>query len=118
MANTTCALQDFQHGTPTHVVVAGGGYSVGRFELDAQARWQSRFRDYRVSTAVITAASTIAAAPLEIANYVQVDARAGYRVTDHLTLALSAQQFIAQRLVQSAGPPVERRLLVSATARF
>jgi len=118
LANTTYALQDFQHGTPTHVVVLGGGYSVGKLELDVQGRWQSRYRDYRLSTAAITATSTIAAAPLEIANYVQVDARACYRVTDHLTLALTAQQFIAQRLVQSAGPPVERRLLVSATARF
>ncbi len=118
LANTTYALQDFQHGTPTHVVVAGGGYSVGKLELDVQGRWQSRFRDYRASAAAITAASTVAASPVEIANYVQVDARAGYQVTEHLTLALSAQQFIAQRLVQSAGPPVERRLLLSATARF
>ena len=118
LTNTTYALQDFQRGTPTHVVVAGGGYSIGKFELDVQGRWQSRYRDYRRSTASISITSTIAAAPLEIANYVQVDARAGYRVTDHLTLALTAQQFIAQRLMQSAGPPVERRLLISATARF
>lgn len=118
LANTTYAMQDFQHGTPTHVVVAGGGYSIGRLELDVQGRWQSRYRDYRQATTAITATTTLAAAPVEIANYVQVDARAGFRVTDHLTLALTAQQFVAQRLVQTAGPPVERRLLVSATARF
>ena len=118
LTNTSYSLQDFQRGTPTHVVVAGGGYSVGKLELDVQGRWQSRYRDYRPSTASISLTSTIAAAPLEIANYVQVDARAAYRVTDHLTLALTAQQFIAQRLVQTAGPPVERRLLISATARF
>ena len=37
--------QNFQRGTPTHVLVLGGGYSFDRWEFDAQSRWQSWFVD-------------------------------------------------------------------------
>ena len=112
LAVLASAVQDFQHGTPTHVVTLGGGYSIGRLELDAQARWQSRYRDYRGDPV------TFALTPVEVGNYVTLNARAGYKVTDGLTLALTGQQLNRSRLLQSAGPPVERRLFLSATVRF
>ena len=115
LAVTPSALQDFQHGTPTHVVTLGGGYTLGRFELDAHGRWQSRYRDYRDSSATPTVR---AISPVEAGNYVQLDARLAYRLTDELTLAFTARQFNVSRLLQSGGPPVERRLFLSATARF
>ena len=42
----------------------------------------------------------------------------GYRVTDNLTLALTAQQFNQARIVETAGPLVERSVLLSATVRL
>lgn len=104
--------QDYQHGTPTHVVVLGGGYSRGPWELNGQARWQSRFRDYRGDPSQNTLS------PVEIPNYVTVNSRIAYKLTDNLTLALSAAQLNRSRLLQAAAPPVERRLFLSLTARY
>ncbi len=104
--------QDYQHGTPTHVVVFGAGYARGPWEFDAQGRWQSRFRDYRTDPNLETLQ------PVEVGNYVVLNARLAYKVTDNLTLALSALQFNNSHLLQAAAPPVERRVLVNATAQF
>jgi iron complex outermembrane receptor protein len=101
--------QDYQHGTPTHNVVLGGGYSVGRWEFDAQGRWQSRFTDYRADPALSTLQ------PVTVSDYIVFNGRVGYRVTDNITAALSAQQFNVSHLVVSAGPPIERRVFLSLT---
>ena len=102
----------FEKSSPAHVVMLGGGRSLGRFDLDAQGRWQSTFRDYAGD------ARTSQFIPVSVSNYLDLSARAAYRLTDGLTLALTANQFNVSRLAQSAGRPVERRLFLSATARF
>jgi outer membrane receptor protein involved in Fe transport len=87
--------QNFQQGTPAHGVVLGGGYSVGR--------WRSQFVDYRADLAQVTLQL------VTVPNYVLFNARAGYRLTDNITVALSAQQFNMSRLLVSAAPPGLRR---------
>lgn len=104
--------QDFQHGTPTHTVVLGAGFTQGRWEADLRGRWQSSFRDSRADPNVGTLS------PVAIGNYVVADGRVAYRLTERLTLALTAQQFNNSRILQSAAPPIERRLFLTATARF
>ncbi|HEY4040875.1 MAG TPA: TonB-dependent receptor [Rhodopila sp.] len=101
--------QNFQQGTPTHSVILGGGYTYGRWEFDAQSRWQSWFLDYRANPADVTLQ------PIKVGNYVTADARVGYRVSDNITAALSAQQFNVSNLLVSAGPPIQRRVFVSLT---
>jgi hypothetical protein len=49
---------------------------------------------------------------------VTVNGRIGYRLTDNVTVALSAQQLNNSRLDVAAGPPVERRIIASLTARY
>src|SRR6202012_4800796 len=39
--------QNYAQGTPTHVLVLGGGYTYGRWSFDLQSRWQSWFVYYR-----------------------------------------------------------------------
>jgi len=103
---------DYAASVPRHVVTAGLGYSRGDWEADAVARWQSSFRDFG-SNGV-----GFALVPVTVHNYVTVNARVGYRLTEHLTLALTGQQLNAANLTTVAGPLVERRLILSLTARF
>lgn len=110
--NTLYSPQDFQHGTPTHAVVLGAGVTQGRWEADLHGRWQSSFRDYSADPD----GSTLT--PVTVGNYVVLNGRLAYKLTESLTLALTAQQFNNSRILQSAAPPVERRLFLTATARF
>ena len=104
------STRNYQNGSPVHVVIAGAGYTRGKWEMDMLGRWQSRFSDQRATLRDLV--------PVTVDDYVTVTARIGYRVTDHVTLALTAQQLNAPRVVQSAGPPVERSLIGTLTARF
>ena len=80
--------------------------------LTWQGRWQSRFRDY----AGDPASSRFYA--VDVGNYVQLNGRIAYKLTDTITLALTGDQFNVSRLLQTGGSPVERRLFLTATARF
>ena len=104
--------QDYAHSTPTHAVILGAGYTGGRWEADVQGRWQSRFTDYSANPD----GSTLT--PVTVGNYVVLNGRVGYTIMDGLTIALTAQQFNNSRLLQSAAPPIERRLFLTATAKF
>jgi outer membrane receptor for ferrienterochelin and colicins len=101
--------QNYAQGTPTDVLVLGGGYTYQRWEFDLQSRWQSWFVDYRPNT------ETGMLMPVRVGNYLTADARAAYRLTDNVTLALSAQQFNVSHLLVSEGPPVERRVFLTLT---
>jgi iron complex outermembrane receptor protein len=97
---------------PRNVVIAGLGYSVGRWEADLNARWQSRFCDYREGPTPLQVES------VTIGNYLTMTARIGYRLLDNVTVALTAQQLNQASLVQTAGPPFERRIIASVSANF
>jgi iron complex outermembrane receptor protein len=103
---------DYGLSVPRNVISGGIGYTWDRVELDAQGRWQSAYRDYR------STGFGFYLQPVEIRNYLTINGRAGYKLNEHVTLALTAQQFNTSRLYQTAGPPVERRIIASLTARF
>ena len=109
---TPTSAVDYDHSVPRHVVVAGIGYTHDRLEADLMARWQSSYRDF-ASTGSSTSLQTV-----EIANYLLVNGRIGYRLTDNFTVAATVQQFNNSRLLQTAGPPVERRAIVSVNVHF
>ncbi len=107
--NGVYSPQNFQQGTPENAIVLGGGYTVGKWEFDLQSRWQSWFLDYRANPADVTLQ------PVVVGNYLLADARAGYRLTDNITVALSLLQFNTASMQVSAGPPIERRAFISIT---
>jgi iron complex outermembrane receptor protein len=108
---TTSAI-DYALSVPRNVIDAGIGYTWEKLELDLQGRWQSSYLDYRPT------GESFFLQPVEIHNYVTANARAGYKLNEHVTVALTAQQFNTSRLYQTAGPPIERRIIASLTARF
>jgi outer membrane receptor for ferrienterochelin and colicins len=103
---------DFANSVPRHVVTAGIGYTWEKVELDLMGRWQSSYLDYE------TSAAPFFLTPVEINNYVTFNARVGYRLTEHITLAVTAQQFNQSRILQDAGPLVDRLILASITVHF
>jgi iron complex outermembrane receptor protein len=103
---------DYARSVPQHVVIGGLGYSWERLEIDVQARWQSSYQDYRSTT------TSIYLQPVVVNNYLTMNGRIGYRLTDNLSVALSAQQFNTSLMYQTAAPPVERRIIASLTARY
>lgn len=103
-------VTDPRHGTPDHAVVLGGGYSIGRWSFDGGGRWQSRFRDYRIEGTGL--------APVDIANYVTLNARVGYRINRILTVSGWAEQFNVSHLQATAGGAIGRRFVASITARL
>jgi outer membrane receptor for ferrienterochelin and colicins len=103
---------EFAHAVPRHVVIAGIGYARDRFELDLVARWQSSLRDFRIGSDGLTLM------PVEVGNAITMATRFGYRLSEHMTASVTAQQFNRSRLIETAGPPVERRIIVGLTVRL
>ena len=101
----------FDNGTPVHAIILGAGYTSGRWEMDVAGRFQSAFTDYArngVGTVV----------PVDIPDYVILNARVAYKLTDYVTVAGVAQQFNVSPLLEAAGSYVDRRFIVSATIRY
>jgi iron complex outermembrane receptor protein len=101
---------DFQHTTPTHVVDANLGWSGGRWEIDGYLRYESAFYGLEPEGMLPTLT--------RIDDYVSIDGRIAYGLTDWATLALSAQNLGQSTQRQTAAPPVQRRIVGSFTARF
>jgi iron complex outermembrane receptor protein len=108
---------DYQHGTPEHTVKFGGGYSIGKWEFDSAARWESSWTDYKLFVPVLPPGTPLLSA-VRVANYLSINARIGYKLTERLTLSGTAEQFNQARIVTSNGLPTERRFLAKITAQF
>jgi len=98
---------DFSDSTPVSAITFGVGDTVGPFEVDLQGKWQSRYTDDLQGKLV-----TI---PKVINNYTIIDARIGYNVTSHLTLAVAGSELTAPQVTTTAALPPDRRVLFSAT---
>ncbi len=102
---------DFVHGTPSHDIILGAGYSLGAWEFDVQGRFQTKFTDYGHNAAGLLI-------PVPIPAYVTFNARIGYKVTDHLTIAGTAEQLDAARILDASSQYIDRRFIASATYRY
>ena len=102
----------YQRQTPTSSVILGGGYTWRRLECEAQAPWQSHFEDYTFDP------KTFTTGPVLVPNYVTLNARVGYRINDHVTLSVVAEQLNQHSIAESAGLQVNRRFSASIKAQF
>ncbi|HWL21693.1 MAG TPA: TonB-dependent receptor [Bradyrhizobium sp.] len=104
---------DFQHTTPTHIVKANLGWAHGPWEIDGYLQYTSSF--YGV-VAVPGSATTTQLS--RINDYVSLDARAAYKLTDWATIALSAQGFSQASQRQTVGANTGRVVYGSLTLTF
>ena len=102
----------YQRQTPTHAVILGVGYTWNRLEIDSQARWQSAIQDFAFNSA------TQMAQPVIVPNYITVNLRVAYRLNDNATVSALAEQLTQQSIVETAGLPVERRLIAGIEVKF
>jgi hypothetical protein len=78
---TTQTGVDFAHTTPRQVVDVRGGWSNGKWELDAAARYQSTFDG-------LVAEPDATFTAVRIDNYLTLDARVAYRMTPNVTFSV------------------------------
>jgi outer membrane receptor for ferrienterochelin and colicins len=104
---------DFENTTPRHVLNASLGWSRARWEVDGFLRYQSSFD----GVAGLGDGSVVGV--LEpISDYVTLDARVGFAVNRHITLALAGQGLVHSEQRQTSGVDVERRLSGNVTVAF
>jgi iron complex outermembrane receptor protein len=103
---------DYEHGTPEHTVTFGGGYSIQKWEFDVEGRWQSSWTDFK------TLSPFLPLTAVRVPNYVSMNLRVGYKITDTLTASVTAEQFNQARILTSAGLPTERRVLFKLKKSF
>ncbi len=106
------SIVEYAHSAPENVVIGGIGYTRDKLELDLVARWQSSYLDFRLNP------DRTALLPVDVDSYVTMNARVGYRLTDAVLMAVTAQQFNRSQLIETAGPLVERRIIASITVRL
>lgn len=51
-------------------------------------------------------------------NYITVNLRVGYHLTDHATVSVVAEQLNQQSIVETAGVPTERRVIAGLEVKF
>lgn len=108
----SAASVSYQRQSPTHSVIVGAGYSWRRLDLDMQARWQSHIQDFRIDL------DTRVVAPVTVPNYITMNVRLGYRVTNRITASLLVEQLNQQTLARTAGLQVNRRFVGGIEVKF
>lgn len=101
---------DFQRVTPKHQVKANLGWARGNWEADVAAYYQS------ATQGLISTFTGSGLSPVQ--NYFNADARIGYRINENLTVAVSGQNLLQSRQVQTSGPAIERRIFLNLSAGF
>ncbi|MFC0409804.1 TonB-dependent receptor plug domain-containing protein [Roseomonas elaeocarpi] len=101
---------DFARASPRHLVSARLGWEREALRLDLYARYSTEMRGYRVTGTGIV--------PVSVGDYASLAARAGYRLTEQLTLAVEGSSLLHERQRQSIGAEAERRVFVSLRADF
>jgi len=103
---------DFQHVTPKHVVKANLGWASGPWEIDTYLHYQSPTRG--LESLPLGAGSFLSPVP----DYLSVDARIAYRLTDWATLAISGQNLGVPGQQQTSGPRVERSVFATLSFNY
>jgi iron complex outermembrane receptor protein len=109
-ARNAAVFVDYQHTTPRHQLKAGLGWQHGAWEARAALFYQS------AADGIVGLVAGGSLTP--VGAYANIDARIGYRINETVTLALSAENLLADRQRQHVGSEIERRVLLNLKADF
>ena len=107
---------DFEHTTPRHVAKASAGWTRGRWTVDGYLHYQSDFSGILADLTDPTDAAIAALTP--ISDYLAVDGRVGFAISDTLDLALSGRNLTRSEQRQTAAPEVERAVFATLSFNF
>jgi len=118
---------DFAQTTPKYVTTFGIGKTWGDFEFDLMGKWQSHFKDWSPisqmgapggpgSPGGPPGGGSSSAKLVDVASYLTMTARVGWKINDNFTLAFTAAQFNKKNVYEGAGVPDKMRYLASLTA--
>lgn len=99
---------NFNATTPKYILTFGVGKTWGDLEVDVQGKWVSKSKDW----APVWAAKTF----VDVPDYMTMNARVGYRLSDNFTVAVTAQQFNQENVYEGANNPDKRRFMVTLTS--
>lgn len=99
---------NFYATTPKAILTFGAGKTWGDFEVDVQGKWVSKSKDW----APVWAAKTF----VDVSDYLTMNARVGYRISDNFMLAVTAEQFNQEAVFEGANNPDKRRFMVTLTS--
>ena len=103
---------NYEESTPADEVKLGGLYSAGKWQFGADARYVS---DRKVPMEGATTGSYVLA---DIDGYVGLDARAAYKVTDGVVLALEGQDITNDDDIQVPGARLESQYRLALRVDF
>jgi iron complex outermembrane receptor protein len=110
MVQNGVLFADFQHVTPKHQLKTNLGWARDKWEIDAALYYQS------ATQGLFPTPTGTGLVPVK--NYVNADARIGYRINETLTLSVSGENLLQSRQMQTSAPAVERRVFVKLAAGF
>ncbi len=102
----------YEGSAPQHHVRLLGGYTIGPWELDANAQYLSSTNMLRVT------GLAGGFAPTYTDGYVSFGGRVGYAVNSNVTVAVSGIDLTRGTLQESPYPAIERQVFLSLTGRF
>lgn len=100
---------EFARSTPRHLVNLNLGWADDTWEIDGYLRYQSR------TIGLVDGPLQGLTLETPISDYVSFDGRVGYRLSDHVAVALSGQNLALSRQRQTTAPDVQRRVLLTLT---
>ena len=103
---------DFRHSTPKNIVTANLGWAAGAWEADGFLKYESSF--YGQTLVALGEAPSMTF----VSNYVSIDGRIAYKLTDAVTISLSGQNITQSSQQQTSGANVERRVIGGVAVAF
>lgn len=97
----------YDGSTPAHHFRLAGGYTTGKWELDASGQ---AVTSLHMQSSIGTKTYT--------SGYFTLESRVGYKITDNITASLSGINLTSANTQESPFPAIERQVLLGLTGKF